>query len=119
MAVEFIITDQTSIYSVNNGDEVFLTTGTQIRAENAFSFAANIGGTINGEYELYLAGDIFTEEDIFTHSFTATETSTILLTCLSRLLKRQPSSRPGTGLSRPQWMRTCQTPLSPSPMQGT
>ncbi|MBY5935543.1 M10 family metallopeptidase C-terminal domain-containing protein [Tateyamaria omphalii] len=76
MAAEFIITDQTSTYSIDSTDEVFLTTGTEIRTSDAFTFSANVDGSINGIYGLYLAGDIFAGDDVFSQTFTATETST-------------------------------------------
>ncbi len=76
MAVEFITGDQTSTYNVGNGDEVFLTANAEMQVSgNAFALESNGDGFVNGTYALFLAGDIYTGNDLFAGSFFANASS--------------------------------------------
>lgn len=74
MALEFVTTDQTTAYLIGNGDEVFVTAGTEFRVTEAFSFASS------GTMEVYFAGDLYAGEDIADDSFDASGNTDIFFT---------------------------------------
>lgn len=76
MATEFITTNQTTTYTIDSGDEIFLLPDvTMTSTFRIFNFSENSPGDVTGTYNIYLSGDVFSGDDLVSQTFRAPDAS--------------------------------------------